>query len=367
MKSYFNKIIILIFTLFILGGIDGIQARDAKGRFVVVIDAGHGGKDSGAVGKKSKEKNIVLDVALKTGAKIKALNPNIIIHYTRDKDVFIGLKERTNFANKKNADLFVSIHANSVDNRSPKGAETYVLGISRSKENLKVAMKENSAILYEDDHSVKYEGFDPNSAESYIIFQFMQNKHLDASIKLADIVQKGLVSCGLYNRGVKQDVFLVLREAAMPSILVEIGFISNPDDERFMMSANGKEQLSNKIADAVIQYEKSLSQKSGQGTTQVSSQKSTKNNSSSTNSEDTIFYRIQVLADKNEVPANAKQFKGYKEHVSYYKENGYYKYTIYNTTNLEEAKKYQAELRNRFKDCFIVGFNSSGEKIGSYY
>lgn len=239
------------------------SARDRKGRFIVVIDPGHGGHDSGAVGRRHKEKNIVLDVALKVGAKVKALNPDIIVYYTRSTDKFIGLDNRAQYAIDKHADLFVSIHANASTSRQPNGAETYVLGLHRTKENLDVAMKENSAILLEDDYSTKYEDFNPNSSESYIIFEFMQNKYLDSSIKLANLVQKGLVQTGREDRGVRQAGFLVLRRAAMPSVLIELGFISNANEESFMASAAGKEKLSDKIANSIIVYEKSLSQRSG--------------------------------------------------------------------------------------------------------
>lgn len=371
-KSYIIIRLIFFSLLIPLLGIGSSEARDAKGRFIVVIDPGHGGKDSGAVGRKSKEKDIVLAVALQTGEKIKALNPNIVVHYTRSTDHFIGLNERANFANKRKADLFVSIHANSIKkNSTPNGAETYVLGLHRTQDNLEVAMKENAAILYEEDHSVKYEDFDPNSDESYIIFQFIQNKHLDASIELANTIQTGLVRTGLYNRGVKQAGFLVLRAAAMPSVLIELGFISNPSDENFMNSAKGKDQLSRQIAQAVVKYEEGLSKRSGRSTaptTQENSDLETNTNSASSQSNDsTIYYRIQVSSFKNKVPTNHSSFKGYKEHVRFYKEGNYYKYTIYNTPDLEEAKKYQQELRKKFKDCFIVSFNSAGEKVGSYH
>lgn len=344
------------------------DARDTKGRFVVIIDAGHGGKDTGAIGKRSKEKDIVLSVALKVGEKIKSQNPNITIYYTRDRDEFIGLRERASFANRKKADLFVSIHANANRSRSPRGSETYVLGLHRTKDNLEVAMKENSAILYEDDYSVKYADFDPQSDESYIMFQFIQNKHLDASIELADLVQKGLVNCGLQNRGVKQAGFLVLREVAMPSILVELGFISNYDDESFMLSSNGQNLLSSQIANSVIRYERALTLKSGKGSTSsVKEEKKVAKVNNDYSNADGTYYRIQVMADKSEVSLNSRKFRRYKEHITYYMENGYYKYTIYNTTDLNEARRYQKELRKHFKDCFIVGFNSAGDKVGSYY
>lgn len=371
MKARYLCLLLLI----LLGAGEVAMARDAKGRFVVVLDAGHGGKDSGALGRKSKEKDIVLAVALQTGQRIKELNPNIVVHYTREKDVFLGLKERTDFANKKKADLFVSIHANAHRSRTPRGAETFVLGLHRTQDNLEVAMKENSAILYEENHSVKYEDFDPTSDESYIIFEFMQNRHLDASIELAERVQGGLVSCGLGNRGVKQAGFLVLREAAMPSILIELGFVSNPSDEAYLLSQKGKKQLANNIAKAVVNYESALSARSGR--TSSASAKSVKNaevkeevkSGAVQEAGGETWYRVQVLADKRKLTSNAAAFKGYEQHVSYYKEGNFYKYTLYNTTDLAEAKRLQRELRKdkRYKDCFVVGFDSQGNKVGSYY
>ncbi len=336
------------------------EARDSKGRFVVVIDPGHGGKDSGAKGRNSLEKNIVLDVALQTGARIKALNPNIIVHYTRDDDTFIGLKQRAVFANNKKADLFVSIHANSHKTSSPHGAETFVLGLHRTQDNLSVAMKENSAILYEKDYTVTYQGFDPNQSESYVIFNFIQNKHLEQSIALADIIQDGLVSTGLFNRGVKQDGFLVLREVAMPSVLIELGFISNRENENYMRSKKGSQELSNKIAKAIVEYEEKLSERSSKET----NSETVKASNEKTNS-DAIYYRIQVLADKRKLSPN--HFKGYTEVVRSYKEGDFYKYTLYNTKDLEEAKRLQKELKGKYKDCFIVGFDGNDNKVGSYY
>lgn len=242
---------------------DDCIARDNKGRFIVVIDPGHGGHDSGARGRSNLEKNIVLDVALKVGKKIKAKNPNILVYYTRSSDVFIGLNNRADFAIDKHADLFVSIHANASKSHKPYGAETYVLGLHRTKENLEVAMKENSAILLENDYTTKYEDFNPNSSESYIIFEFMQNKYLDSSIKLANFVQKGLVKLGRYNRGVRQAGFLVLRKAAMPSILIELGFITNRAEEHFMSSSAGQNKLAESIANSIVVYEESLALRSG--------------------------------------------------------------------------------------------------------
>ncbi|MBR8769226.1 N-acetylmuramoyl-L-alanine amidase family protein [Porphyromonas levii] len=343
------------------------EARDRKGRFVVVIDPGHGGKDSGAKGRSSLEKNIVLDVALKTGAKIKALNPNIVIYYTRDNDTFIGLQQRANFANQKKADLFVSIHANSHRTGSPHGAETFVLGLHRTQDNLDVAMKENSAILYEKDHSVTYQDFDPNISESYIIFNFMQNKHLEQSIALAKVVQNGLVRSGLLNRGVKQAGFLVLREVAMPSVLVELGFISNRANENYMRSKEGSQELAQNIAKAVVAYEEKLSGRTSKNTdtpTTIEQQEETTVDTAKA-TEDDIYYRIQVMADKRRLKRS--HFGSYSDVVRNYKEGNIYKYTFYNTTDIREAKRLQKELRKKYKDCFIVGFDANGNKVGSYY
>ena len=253
-------IAILLLALF---GSPSLFARDKEGRFIVVIDAGHGGHDSGAKGKVSYEKNVVLAVSKKVGAKINELAPQIKVYYSRPDDNFIGLQDRARFAIKKNADLFVSIHANASNSHSPSGTETYVLGLHRTEDNLRVAMKENSAILLEDNYSKKYEDFDPTSSESYIIFQFMANKHLENSLRLAKLVQSGFKSVSRYDRGVRQAGFLVLREAAMPSVLIEIGFITNREEERYINSQSGQTKIANEIAKAVIEYERQIRKRSG--------------------------------------------------------------------------------------------------------
>lgn len=360
MRQYIYRCALLALALVLV--VPMAEARDSKGRFVVVIDPGHGGKDSGAKGRNSLEKNIVLNVALQVGARIKALNPNIIVHYTRSDDTFIGLQQRANFANSKKADLFVSIHANSHKTSSPNGAETFVLGLHRTQDNLDVAMKENSAILYEEDHSVTYQDFDPNVSESYIIFNFIQNKHLEQSIAFADVVQAGLVRTGLNSRGVKQAGFLVLREVAMPSILVELGFISHRANEDYMRSKEGSRELANNIANAIVSYEEKLS---GRRSKDRSSETTVKASTTEKNTTGDIYYRIQVMADKRLLKPS--HFRGYSEVVRNYKEGNFYKYTFYNTTDLEEAKRLQEELKSKYKDCFIVGFDANDNKVGSYY
>ena len=217
----------------------------------VVVDAGHGGKDPGNLGTgryKAKEKDIALDVALRVGGYIEKQFPEIKVVYTRSTDVFIGLDERTEIANKAKADLFISIHCNAFQNPNSNGVETFVLGLHRNKENLQVAMKENSAIFLEDDYKTKYEGFDPNSAESIIALTIMQSAYLQQSLSISAYIQNQFKSrVGRRDRGVKQAGFLVLRKTTMPSILIELGFLTNPAEEDFLNSENGKAYMSSAI------------------------------------------------------------------------------------------------------------------------
>ncbi len=222
---------------------------------VVVIDAGHGGKDPGALGKKSKEKNIVLDIALMTGKYLEENVKNVKVVYTRKKDVFVPLEERANIANKANADLFVSIHANSIKNKSTSGTETYVMGTHKTKQNLEVAILENSAILYEKDYLKKYSGYDPKSPESYIIMNLYQSAYRDMSINLAEKIQTQFrTRAGRLDKGVKQAGFLVLWRTTMPSVLVEVGFVSNRNEEIFLNSEYGKSIIASAIYRAIRDF-----------------------------------------------------------------------------------------------------------------
>ena len=234
--------------------ITSVEAKD----FVVVIDAGHGGHDPGALGKISKEKTINLNVALKLGKQIKRNCPDVKVVYTRERDVFIPLDRRAEIANNAKADLFISIHTNSVaNNRTAKGASTWTLGLAKSDANLEVAKRENSVILYESDYKTRYAGFNPNSAESYIIFEFMQDKYMSQSVHLASLVQKEFRhTCKRADRGVHQAGFLVLKASAMPSILVELGFISHPEEERYLNSEAGSTTLANGIFRAFLSYKR---------------------------------------------------------------------------------------------------------------
>ncbi|MEG0887205.1 MAG: N-acetylmuramoyl-L-alanine amidase, partial [Bacteroides sp.] len=248
-----HRLIFLCLLVFPLHG-SKAWAKD----FVVVIDAGHGGHDPGAVGRISKEKNINLKVALRLGNLIKQSSDDVKVIYTRSKDVFIPLDRRAEIANEANADLFISIHTNALaKNKTATGASTWTLGLAKSDANLEVAKRENSVILYESDYKTRYAGFNPNSAESYIIFEFMQDKYMEQSVHLASLVQKQFRhSCKRVDRGVHQAGFLVLKASAMPSILVELGFISTPEEERYLNTEEGTNNLARGIHRAFLTYKR---------------------------------------------------------------------------------------------------------------
>jgi len=223
----------------------------------IVIDAGHGGKDPGASGKYSREKDVVLKLALQTGKELKKLYPDLDIIYTRKTDVFIPLKERAEIANRANADLFISIHCNSNASSQPHGSETYVMGLHKSEANLNVAKKENAAILFEEDYEKNYDGFDPTSDESHIIFNFFQNSYQVQNLDLASKMQNKFTDyTPLRDRGVKQAGFWVLYKTTMPGALIETGFLSNPNDEKFLNSNEGQLKISQSIAQAISDYKK---------------------------------------------------------------------------------------------------------------
>ena len=226
--------------------------------FTVVIDAGHGGHDAGAIGLKMKvqEKNLNLTVAKQLAAKIQAAYPEVKVVLTRDADVFLPLQQRADIANKNHADLFISIHTNAAENRNARGAETFILGTERMEDNLDVAMRENAVMKLEEDQTV-YQGFHPNSVESYILFELMQNQYMDNSLVFAELVQNQFVgNLQRANRGVRQAAFWVLLKSACPSVLVEMGFLSNAEEEAWLASAEGKKGIVNGIFDAFEKYYK---------------------------------------------------------------------------------------------------------------
>ncbi len=365
--------------------------------FVVVIDPGHGGHDPGAVGKISKEKNINLNVALKLGNMIKKNCDDVKVIFTRTKDVFIPLNRRAEIANNAKADLFISIHTNALaNNRTAKGASTWTLGLAKSDANLAVAQRENSVILYESDYKTRYAGFNPNSAESYIIFEFMQDKYMEQSVHLASLVQKQFRhTCKRVDRGVHQAGFLVLKASAMPSILVELGFISTPEEERYLNSEEGTGTLAKGIYRAFLTYKKEHEirltgvsrtiipddEEMSENELAATQPKEEKTDSapvqtelvaqakpqqrpitveSATNSGE-ITFKIQILTSSSPLTKNDKRLKGLKD-VDYYKEKGLYKYTYGASTDYNKVLRSKRAITDKFKDAFIIAFRD-GEKM----
>ncbi len=343
------KLLKFIWTLILCTIISiGAEAQNTGKLKKVVIDAGHGGKDSGALGKKCKEKDVVLSVALKLGEYIEKYLPDVEVVYTRKKDVFVPLKERAEIANKSNADLFISIHANYISSASIIGTETFALGLHRTEDNLEVAKKENAVIRYEDDYSTTYEGFDPDVAESYIIFELMQNIYLDKSIKMAQLVENQFKDrVGRRSRGVKQAGFLVLRETAMPGVLIELGFLSNGNEERYLASDNGQALLASGIFRAFRDYKNDFDANNSVAIA-----------SSQANSKSNIIYRIQVASSKKKIKEGTSIYKKYSD-IYEYTEGNYYKYTIGSANTFEEINQQMTTVKQEIGDCFVVAFENN--------
>lgn len=336
--------------------------------FTVVLDPGHGGKDPGAVGAISKEKDIVLSVAKKLGSKINANHSDVRVVYTRSTDKFVPLHERPETAHKAKAQLFISLHCNAIDRRrsSPQGVETYILGLHRSKDNLEVAKKENSVIEYEDNYQTKYQGFNPNEPESYIIFEFMSNKFLEQSLNFASLTQHELVNgAKRTNRDVRQAGFLVLREVGMPSVLIELGYISNRTEERYLNSENGQNALANSIYKAFTQYKKEYDKRNkyavlGNTNSDIILD-SNQDQPAASESNPQTEYRIQFLTSPKKYNAGARVFKGL-ENIEYYQDGSTYKYTYGSSKNERDLMPLLREVKTKFKDAFIVEFKD-GRRI----
>lgn len=346
--------------LYILLTATTLSAKD----FTVVIDAGHGGKDPGAISacKKYYEKNITLKVALAVGEEIKRNHPEVKILYTRDKDVFVGLNDRARMANKANADLFISIHTNAAKNRSAKGAETFTLGIeeARTEKSLEIAKRENGVILLEDNHEKTYANFNPNSPESYIIFEYMQSEYVKESIHIAQYVQENLCAdAQRLDRGVRQAGFLVLNATSMPSILVELGYISNAEEAKYLASANGQKKMSRCISEAFDKYYADL--KKNNTTTTFTEVAATDNSTPNSDEADNPVFKIQFLSTSKKLEQGDKAFKGLTP-VAYYTDKGMYKYTYGNTTDYNEIVRLKRKVNENFKDAFIVAF-IKGERV----
>lgn len=381
-RPYILYIFICLWLLFLPSCTNRLWGKD----FVVVIDAGHGGHDPGAIGKISKEKNINLNVALKVGNLIKKNCNDVKVIYTRSKDVFIPLARRAEIANNAKADLFISIHTNALaKNRTAKGASTWTLGLAKSEANLEVAKRENAVILYESDYQTRYAGFNPNSAESYIIFEFMQDKYMEQSVHLASLVQKQFRNtCKRVDRGVHQAGFLVLKASAMPSILVELGFISTPEEERYLNSESGANTMANGIYRAFLNYKREheirltgvsktivptekeeetapMIAQVQKNTEKTAAPKQTPIVVENATNDSEITFKIQILTSSKPLAKNDKRLKGLKE-VEYYKEKGLYKYTYGASTDYNKVLRTKRSITAQFKDAFIIAFRN-GEKM----
>ena len=352
MKRRIVATIMLVFTLAV--------ALAAKKGFTLVIDAGHGGHDAGALGTFSKEKNINLNVALAFGRLVENNCPGVNVIYTRKTDVFIPLHQRADIANRNKADLFISIHTNAL----PKGAkamglETYTLGMHRASDNFDVAKRENSVILIEKDYKQHYEGFDPSSSESYIMFEFLQDKNMAQSVELAKMVQKRTCAAAARpNKGVKQAGFLVLRETSMPSCLIELGFISTPSEEQFLNSDEGIANMGRGIyqafCDYLAKYDKSFTVPFKPEFAEMKDDNKEQPQPEEVKDEAPVF-KVQILTSNVKLKSGSRQLKG-RDDADFYKDGNIYKYTVGASTNYNEIYRLRKQLLDQFPEAFIIAF-----------
>ena len=358
----------------------------------VVIDAGHGGQDPGATGRRAKEKNLNLAIALKLGNMIQKNCKDVKVIFTRDRDVFVELNRRAQFANDMKADLFISIHCNANTNHNLKGAETYVMGLHRSQANLEIAKMENSSILMEADYANHYDGFNPNSDESYITFSMFQDAYMEQSMEFAAEVQKQFEErVGMNDRGVRQARFLVIYKTTMPSVLIETGYLSNPQEETFMITDKGQEYIASAIYRAfktfkqnvehpeftvnqqypksympkaetaqlkkpaldsspVKQYSRPAMQDKGHPDYQAPAPKPS--------SAGLVSIKIQIASMAREVETSSPVFSGLSG-VRMYQHNGMFKYTVGDEASIAAAERLLSDVRSKgFKDAFIVYFKN---------
>lgn len=381
-----------------------MTAFAANKRFTLVIDPGHGGHDAGALGAISKEKNINLAVALRFGKYVEQNLPEVRVIYTRKTDVFIPLNERANIANRANADLFISVHTNALPaGKVARGFETYTLGMHRAKDNLDVAMRENSVISMEKDYQQRYQGFDPRSSESYIIFEFIQGKNMERSVELARMIQRGV--CDGANRpdkGVHQAGFLVLRETSMPGCLIELGFITTPDEERLLNNDSRVDDIARGIYEAFAKYknkyDRSVSvpyrakdseevnipkivpdQEPAPKTRVVTRGKQPKREEATPEQPkrevkkqepkkevkkaevaDAPVFKLQIFVGSRNLRKGDAHFKGETDYDSF-QEGNLVKYTLGASTNYNEIYRLRKEKLEKFPEAFIIAFKN-GQK-----
>lgn len=395
----------IIFFLLILISFSAM-AFSADKRFTLVIDAGHGGHDSGAKGAFSYEKDINLNVALAFGRYVERNCPDVKVVYTRKTDVFIPLHKRADIANKNKADVFISIHTNALPaGHIARGLETYTMGMRRSDEKLSAAKRENSVIMIEKDYKEHYEGYDPNSPESTIMFEFIHDRNMSKSVELAKYVQSSVCStAGRQNKGVKQDVFLVLRETSMPACLIELGFITTPDEERFLNDKDNIDKMAKGIYQAFVKYKEKYNKgftvpysspkdstidipsivpdkvnepEKPKAKRQTRRRVETQRTEEEKPKEETIekenkadaadepsdkpVFKIQIFASSRTLRAGSSQFKGL-ENVGSYKEGDWVKYTYGSSTDYNEIYRLRKTILDKFPEAFIIAFKN-GEKM----
>ena len=368
------KLIIFLFV-FVFSGNFIVAQENRTIIKTIVIDPGHGGKDSGTMGTKRfkiYEKHVALAVSLKLGKYISDAFPEVEVIYTRDSDFFLELNERTEIANKANADLFISIHCDGFTNPKPSGASVFVMGMSKLKANMDVAMRENSAIYLEDNYKKKYDGFDPKSPESYIVFSLMQNTYLNQSLKIAEQVETQFSTrANRKSRGVKQAPFYVISRTNMPSILIECGFLTNPKEEEFLHSEIGQDYIASAIFRAFRSYKESV---------EIEEPKIKDTIKSDVKINNEVEKKIKVIADakqesdlnlifKIQIGTYLKSMLDQKEFVNLNAEevkiNGTFKYFVNSGNDKKEADNLRNHLREKgFNGAFVVAF-LNGKRIST--
>lgn len=373
----FHLKVLIILNLLLISSLHELNAQAEIDFEVkkVVIDPGHGGKDPGNLGTKrykKTESNIALEVGLKLKKYILEHYDNVEVIMTRDKDVFIGLHERTKIANEANADLFISIHCNTVNNTKPFGTETYIMGLHKEKSNLEVAKRENQVIYMEDNYEQKYDGYNPDSPESMIALSMMQQEFRDQSIYLANLVEKQFKNrVKRHSRGVKQAGYIVISKTVMPSVLVELGFLSNHKEEDFLLSEKGQVYMASALYRAFKDYKTAMegkdtsikggSKKEVKDTT-PKTVKSTKPAVKTKKQKDEVVFKVQIVTSPKKIATKPQNFKGIKG-VEEFRSGKQYKYTVGKKKTFQEALVLQRNIRkHKYKDAFVIAF-FRGERI----
>ena len=365
-KNYLKFAISFLFLLFV-----NFNFAQSSSKFKVVLDAGHGGKDYGAVYHGNIEKNIALKTVLKVGAILEQ-DPQIDVVYTRKSDVFIELQQRATIANKSKGSIFVSMHCNANKNQAASGNETYVMGITRNTSNLEVAKMENEVVTLESDYKIKYDGFDPNSPESVIGISILQEEHLDQSIELAGRVQQFFTKkTNNKDRGVKQAGFLVLRQITMPRVLVEMGFVSNKEEGAFLNSEQGQDKLAEAISNAILDYKNEffipssnevIIERETHKNPTVEDKANNKEEIKQVENTHGIIFKVQIATSAKKIATKSSNFKGLKN-ITVEKSGKLYKYFCGNDNSYEDAKNNLEQAKKKgYSSAFIVAYKD-GIKI----